>query len=204
MCFYALDCYLANQISTYAYSENYRAQQLLYKILLYLSITCIVVPIFVAIVQLIRQTQRTWWRKSNLKGWLAENARFLYFISILAGSSFTAIDLMTSNVFGLTIFSFDLSKRDRIMFKRKRIYSIVLLENIPQLLIQIAFAILIKDIDTDQAITDPIVISAVCELVLLDLHITVCTLVRTWELQNRCIDAHMHSRLKCECACKQF
>lgn len=49
-------------------------------------------------------------------------------ISIFTGSSFTAIDLMTSNLLGLPMFSFDLPNRDKLRFKRKRVYSIVLLE----------------------------------------------------------------------------
>jgi len=49
--------------------------------------------------------------------------------------------------FGLSMFSFDLSRRDKMLFKRKRVYSIVLLENVPQLLIQIIFVNLIKEWD---------------------------------------------------------
>jgi len=119
--------------------SSYFAKHHLYRTLFVLSMICIVVPILVAMLQLIVQIQRSWWREDTLKIWLSQYAKSLYFFSVFTGSAFTAVELMSSNLFGLEMFSFDLTNRAKLRFKMKRVYSIVMLENVPQLCIQGVF-----------------------------------------------------------------
>ena len=103
-------------------------QEDLFLIIFLLSATFIVVPILVSIFQLMKEIQTYWWRDDQVKRWLVEKSKILYIFSIFTGSSFTAVELLNSNLFQLNIFSMDLSKNQLIGFEAKKIYSIVLIE----------------------------------------------------------------------------
>lgn len=75
--------------------------------------------------------------------WLTRYAKAMYFFSVFTGSSFTAIELLTSNLFGLEVFSFDLTNRERLRFKAKRVFSIVLLEKLRVLFCVLILTVLI-------------------------------------------------------------
>ncbi len=66
------------------------------------------------------------------KHWLTDDklrsTALLYFVSIITGSSFTAIELFNSNLFGLPQFDMDLTRTELMGYQYKRVYSIVLLE----------------------------------------------------------------------------
>eukprot|EP01083_Nonionella_stella_P084061 232584_1 len=69
-------------------------------------------------------------------------------MSFVCGSSFSAAHMCSSNAFDLSIFSMPLSKMGIARFQYKRVYSLVLLEDVPQLIIAITFAIMVGIEDT--------------------------------------------------------
>ena len=92
------------------------------------SLVFIVFPIMVSIVQLSQQIDNYWIKDDQIKLWLTDNSKTLFLLSFLCGSSFTAVELMNSNLFELYLFSMDLSKEQMHRYMAKRIYSIVFLE----------------------------------------------------------------------------
>merc|ERR1712228_946425 len=71
------------------------------------------------------------------------NSKLLYFTSVATGSSFTAIEIFNSNMFGLDIFYMGLSRKHWLSFSAKRVYSIIAFENVPQLILSIWFTFIL-------------------------------------------------------------
>ena len=78
-----------------------------------------------------------------LQPWIESYGKILYLLTILSGSAFSAVELCDSHMFQLPLFSLDIPQRQKQTFKNKRIFSIVLLENIPQFCIQVSYLLLI-------------------------------------------------------------
>ena len=72
--------------------------------------------------------------------WLSHNGTKLYVLSLLCGSTFSAVELLNSNLFGMSLFEMGLNHQDLRRFNRNRMWSVVLLENLPQLLLQLIYA----------------------------------------------------------------
>ena len=113
------------------------------------SIFFLVVPTFLTLYQLQREV-KMWLNDSNMRQiiepWLRVYVRFLYFLSIVFGGSFSAIDLCNSNLFQFQIFYMNLSREYKQIFKNKRVLSIVIFENIPQFVIQILYSFIYNNI----------------------------------------------------------
>ena len=105
-------------------------------ILLILAVVFIVLPVVITLYQL-HQAINKWRRNDELNQWISDNVKILYISSIITGSSFAGVALCTSNAFSLYQTSLPLNKTRLLQFDTKRIYSTVLLENIPQLGLQI-------------------------------------------------------------------
>ena len=60
--------------------------------------------------------------------WVRLHLRSLYVMSILLGSSFTAVEIANSNLFQQSLFNMGLNRRQKAIFKNQRIFSTVLLE----------------------------------------------------------------------------
>ena len=105
----------------------------------------VILPLIVNLVQLNREIQ-VWiqdtYSKDRVQAWIRSYSRGLYMMAILCGSSFAAVDIFNSNIFHLSMFNMGLNTRQRALFKNKRILSNVLLENLPQLIIQIIYVTL--------------------------------------------------------------
>ena len=105
----------------------------------------IILPLICNLIQLHKEIQE-WicdvYSKHTVQPWMRSYLRVLYMIAILFGSSFAAVDICNSNIFHLSLFNMGLNKRQRAIFKNQRILSIVLLENIPQLLLQMTYLFL--------------------------------------------------------------
>ena len=78
-----------------------------------------------------------------LQPWFLRYGKILYLLTIVCGSAFTGVELCDTHMFQLPIFSLDIPKRQKQIFKNKRIYSVVLMENIPQICLQITYLYLI-------------------------------------------------------------
>ena len=104
----------------------------LYRILFIGCVSFIVVPLIFNIIQLHFEINK-WTKDEILKStsvsqWINTNLKFLYFIAIICGSSFSAIALCNSYLFQMPIFGMGLSYYHRNIFQNKRFWSIVLLE----------------------------------------------------------------------------
>ena len=71
---------------------------------------------------------KQWKKYDPLCQWLSHNIKLLYFISIITGSSFSAVEICTSNLYNLNIFDMPLSKTQIIQYQTNSVYSTVLFE----------------------------------------------------------------------------
>eukprot|EP01084_Bolivina_argentea_P241163 404927_1 len=109
-------------------------------IIFILSVMFIVIPLMLSLYQLHRVIYKKWMRSDDeIKGWIRDNISILFILSVITGSSFAAIDLCYSNLFNLRQFDIPLSKTEISLFKTKRIYSIILFENLPQIALQCGY-----------------------------------------------------------------
>jgi len=98
----------------------------------------VAVPALLSLAQLYCETKK--WRGSEeLDLWLAGHSKSLFLASALTGSAFTGVRLSHSNLFRLSRFDIPLSRERLRKFQNKELFSTVLLENIPQLAIQMYF-----------------------------------------------------------------
>ena len=85
----------------------------------------------------------------DIVAYLDNYGRYLSFLSFISGSSFAAVELVNSRLFGLDVFCMNLAKKHLDEFNQNRLISVVFTENLPQLILQIAFTVLIYgDIDS--------------------------------------------------------
>ena len=109
------------------------------------GVSFIIVPLIGNLVQLHKEI-KVWisdvYSKHCVQSWMISHLRHLYMIAILFGSSFAAVDICNSNLFHLSLFNMGLNKRQKAIFKNQRMLSIVFLENIPQLILQIVYLFL--------------------------------------------------------------
>ena len=117
-------------------------------ILFILSMLFLIIPLIANLYQLHKELSK-WLIDSILVNtdvplWILTYSRFLYFTSVISGSSFSAVTLFNSNLFQWRIFGMGLSRYHRKKFRNKRFFSVVLLENVPQLFLQILALILIS------------------------------------------------------------
>ena len=111
-------------------------------ILVVLGCLFLILPITANIIQLNKAISQ--WRKNRdtrdiVSPWIIDNGATLYLLTLLTGSAFGAVELCDSHLFQLEVFSLDLPKRHKQVFKNQRIFSIVLLENIPQFILQLIY-----------------------------------------------------------------
>ena len=92
------------------------------------SLIFIILPIMVSMAQLLNEINKHWMKDDEIKLWLTENSKLLFLLSFICGSSFTAIELMNSNLFQIYSFSMALSREQFHRYMAKSIYSIVILE----------------------------------------------------------------------------
>lgn len=88
-----------------------------------------------------------------MDGW-QKKTKILYILSIFTGSAFAAVSLVNSFTFRLQLFDMGLTDSELLAFTYKRVYSVVLLENIPQLCLQIWY------LSSLETLNDPITISS--------------------------------------------
>ena len=111
-------------------------------ILFSLGLLFIILPLMGNLIQL--HTEINVWMsdiysKHTVQAWTRSYLRILYLITILCGSAFGAVDICNSNIFHLSLFNMGLNKRQKAIFKNQRILSTVLMENIPQIIVQVTY-----------------------------------------------------------------
>eukprot|EP01083_Nonionella_stella_P177883 626725_1 len=130
--------------ATYRATDDDKLQFLLICIL---SMVCIVIPIIISLYQLYATSSTQWITDNRVVEWLNTYAKLLYFMSVFTGSSFAALDLFNCNMFSLNLFDMGLSKKHFQEFKTKKLYSIILGENCPQLILSAWYTILLGELD---------------------------------------------------------
>ena len=107
----------------------------------------IVVPVLKGFSDLVR-AQKEWLESEVMRDrysrWWDEYGTILYLLSFACGSTFSAVDVMNSNLFGTRLFGMGLMQEDLRNFNRHRLFSVVLFENFPQLIIQILYAAFVE------------------------------------------------------------
>eukprot|EP01084_Bolivina_argentea_P022758 42324_1 len=129
------DVFLCYEVSVmYDYAQE---NQFVYLILLIFMAMFLFIPISFSIIQLATISNKYWINDKNesvfyvvnnaaIRVWFAKYVYFLYILSVLTGSSFSATSLFNSNLYGLSIFDMGLSESTLAHFKTKRIYSVIL------------------------------------------------------------------------------
>ena len=111
-------------------------------------IAFIILPLIGNLIQLHGEIQE-WisdpYSKHCVQSWMQSNVRKLYMFAILFGSSFAAVDICNSNLFHLSLFNMGLNKRQQAIFENARILTVVLGENVAQLILQIVYLVLIGE-----------------------------------------------------------
>eukprot|EP01084_Bolivina_argentea_P209705 357148_1 len=98
-----------------------------------LSVIFIIIPILISLYQLYRASAKEWLADNRIREWLKTYTPLLYFSSIITGSSFNAIQIFNSNLYGLDIFYMGLHRKHIMSFSTKKLHSIIVFENLPQL-----------------------------------------------------------------------
>ena len=103
----------------------------------------IILPMMANLFQLNKEI-KTWIDDNSdtrqiLQPYILVFGKSLYMISIITGSCFAAIQLCSSHIFQIPLFSLNIPIRHKQIFKNKRIFSICLLENIPQICLKLIF-----------------------------------------------------------------
>ena len=145
-----------------------------------LCVCFILMPMFINFYQLHEEIQ-IWITdietRRTVQAWIQLHLRSLYLLSIALGSCFTAVELSNSNLFRLSVFNMGLNRRQKAIFKNQRVFSTVLVENVPQLLLQIIYSIVSK------SVTYVTIIAALFSLVSIILsvfeHISASLLLKT-------------------------
>lgn len=89
---------------------------------------CIVLPMLISFMQLLNENKQQWVHSVHLRNWMQSYSHFLYMVSVVSGTAFTAIALVNSQAFGLEIFSMGLAKRKRLEFNLNRVWAVVACE----------------------------------------------------------------------------
>merc|ERR1719242_298242 len=183
------DSFLAIEIGTEA--DNNPDDQIL-PIAFSICILFIFAPSLVSLLQVYYFSNAKWAHSSNkMKKWLLRHSKILYLTAVTTGSAFTAVEIMNSSLFGLELFEMGLTQRQLISFKTHRIYSVVALENIPQLILQ-TWYILFYDRSGS--------IIAICSAVfsLVSIIVTVLSMF----MERSLINAQQHTLIEIDCCGK--
>eukprot|EP01083_Nonionella_stella_P148632 470888_1 len=137
------DCFFsAEVIRQYGLPEQASKNKTPLLVIFLLSVLFIALPALLALFQLYSQAKKHWLKSDYVRSWLSKYFTILLFVSIASGSSFAAVALLNSYIFHLEIFDMGLTDKQMKRFNTRRIWSIVVFENCPQLLLQSAFLIL--------------------------------------------------------------
>jgi len=107
-----------------------------YQILFYLSLFFIVFPALFALLQLYFYAKKNWVHNEYVNAWLSKYSVVLLALSLFSGSSFAAVALLNSYIFQLEYFDMGLTEKQMRDYNTRRIWSVVLFENAPQIVLQ--------------------------------------------------------------------
>ena len=128
------DLFFSMKLYLFMIDDNHDIDEyhLIYKILFSCAIIFIFLPLIFNLLQLHKELSK--WlvdpilSRTEAPVWILSYSRLLYFVSIISGSSFSAVSLFNSNLFQMKVFGMGLSRYHRKIFANKRFFSGVLLE----------------------------------------------------------------------------
>ena len=100
----------------------------------------------------------------NTYRWFATNSGFYGALVVCSGGAYASLAFISSKLFGMSIFNCGLTARDLSTFSSMRIFYNLLLENVPQLVIQILFIVSYDRSYTDTVTLYLAVISSVLSI----------------------------------------
>ena len=118
------DCFLVIDFNLHHQIEPDKG----YDIMSYFCMCFIIIPCILSLFQIHYYSQTVWLENDKVMEWLIKYSKFLYIISVFTGSSFTAISIMNSSIFGLSYFEMGLTFKEIIRFRHQRVYSVILFE----------------------------------------------------------------------------
>eukprot|EP01084_Bolivina_argentea_P319771 554663_1 len=166
-----------------------------YLVIFMISVAFIIIPIIVTVAQLFQTVRKHWSHDDHARIWLQEKTAFLFIVSILLGSSFAAVELFNSHLFNLMLFSMNLSRKYMLSFRTKRLWSIILVENIPQLLIQTYYKFILDTGDDDNVIVIASIMMSIISIIVTILSVMISKqllstqqyTVVNFEISGKCI-----------------
>eukprot|EP01083_Nonionella_stella_P062533 162589_1 len=107
----------------------------------------VVLPLSLNLMQL-RSEISVWlqdpYNSTEIEAYLMNKGKMLGILTVVTGNSFAVIQLCESALFSLDVFWIGLRKEQVMKFKNKRLYSVVLLENIPQMILQLMYGLMVE------------------------------------------------------------
>ena len=91
--------------------------------------------------------------------WIENHHKVLFSLCVILGSAFAAVELCSCHLFYKSYFGLELDSQTMKSFRHLRLYSVVLFENIPQLIILILFSVL------SDTVTEITIISAIFSMI---------------------------------------
>ncbi len=76
-----------------------------------------------------------------MHGYLISYSLMLIVLAGLSGSAFAAVEIANSNIFGYEFFCMGLTERHLKAFNTRRLWSTIMWENFPQLIIQVCYTL---------------------------------------------------------------
>ena len=157
------------------------------------SLVFLLFPVLGSIASYLR-TQSNWESDASIgdrvRGWLRDWSTYLLFLTLLSGSSFAAINMVNCRLFGHPLFCMGLSHRHLKKFENQRLYSVIILENLPQLILQISYTI------TTKSITSTTIWAMIFGL--LSIIWSIIDIIQSRRLFGNTTDFHTIFRIPCE------
>ena len=143
------DCFFVAQVWLTSIAHDDEFDVFIALVIFGFSCLFLILPMLINLFQLQKEI-KTWLADSDtrqmLQSWITNNIMLLYALSIIFGSSFSAIEFCNSNLFQWPICYMSLPRKYKQVFKHKRLHSVVYFENIPQFALQIFFSIYFNDL----------------------------------------------------------
>eukprot|EP01083_Nonionella_stella_P289588 985451_1 len=136
--FFAVDVF-----GTYLLATEHKSQFL---IIFIASVSFIIIPVMISLYQLHAASSKHWLNDNKTRQWLLHYVAALYGVSILTGSSFGATFIFNSHLFDMNIFDMGLNRKYLLSWNTKKVYSILLFENCPQLCLSVWYTVMIGNI----------------------------------------------------------
>eukprot|EP01083_Nonionella_stella_P039101 106350_1 len=163
------DCFFAVEVSIQR--NNYVDLELEMRVIFYASVLFIALPALVALFQLHFYTSKYWLEEGRVTPWIQKYMIVLLLFSIVTGNSFAAVSLMNSGLYNMDVFYMGLTKYQLQTFNIQKMYSIVFLENLPQLCLQSYYIWISENVNNPIAISS--IIFSMVSIIVSAMHLSI-------------------------------